>query len=329
MKTDLDPKTRAFLARASLSPNAEAKARVRERVMTTALATAAATVATTAGTTSVAAAKIGTTIFGVSAIKLVVLGLLATAGVASVVIGPKLVVRPPMGPIATAPQKATLSQVISVHNALTFPSAEPLQKERLHEPESSAPDAIAVPKQGLIPEGRLNATHAPEPSQFARQSSNPHAEKALVVKQLRRQVDVPEESRPPLAHAPSTEASSVETKSATKSSESNGIRVADVKIAPISTRAGVTTTLADEADLIRKAAAAIAKGDDIAARALLAEHQLRFPKGFLQEERAAQGALLRCRAAKPEEARAVHLRFAAAFPHSIHEPKVERACTKR
>jgi hypothetical protein len=87
-------------------------------------------------------------------------------------------------------------------------------------------------------------------------------------------------------------------------------------------------TVAEEAVLLRSANAALARGDATAALARLSEHEARFPRGALVEERHAARVFALCASGRADEARALASTFAAANPRSPLLPRVRSACSQ-
>ncbi|MFO0636741.1 MAG: hypothetical protein U0168_28240 [Nannocystaceae bacterium] len=77
--------------------------------------------------------------------------------------------------------------------------------------------------------------------------------------------------------------------------------------------------------MLRRAAAALGRGEDAEAAALYREHAERFARGALIELREAGLARLRCRAQDDDDA--VLADFLARFPGSPHAARLQRECT--
>jgi type IV secretory pathway VirB10-like protein len=91
------------------------------------------------------------------------------------------------------------------------------------------------------------------------------------------------------------------------------------------TNAG-TSTFGDEFSLIRKAQRELASGHADAALATLREHERRFPKGSMNEDRLALRALALCSAGRRDEGRRAAKRLERRFPRSVYAERVNEAC---
>jgi hypothetical protein len=98
-----------------------------------------------------------------------------------------------------------------------------------------------------------------------------------------------------------------------------------IKRAP---RPPAADTLAAERALLAKANAAMRAGDADGALAILAEHQQRFPRGVLIEERSAAKVLALCAANRPADGTKARDAVLARWPHSVHATRVQAACSR-
>jgi hypothetical protein len=80
----------------------------------------------------------------------------------------------------------------------------------------------------------------------------------------------------------------------------------------------------EELHLLRRARAAVARGDFAAALAPIAEHTRRFKDGRLAEEREALRVKALAGLGRTDEARRAAAAFEARFPHSVLLPAVSR-----
>ncbi|HEY6560636.1 MAG TPA: hypothetical protein VI072_25330 [Polyangiaceae bacterium] len=88
----------------------------------------------------------------------------------------------------------------------------------------------------------------------------------------------------------------------------------------------VHDSLHEETDLLVRAQRELGGGRPDGALALLDEHERRFPRGSLAQERAAVRVLSLCRAGRALEARAHAQRFLEAAPRSPVAPRIRRSC---
>jgi len=80
-----------------------------------------------------------------------------------------------------------------------------------------------------------------------------------------------------------------------------------------------------ELQLLQRARAAVGSGDYRAALSAIAEHQQRFPRGRLREEREALRVSALAGVGRKDEARRAAERFRAAFPRSVLSSRIEQA----
>jgi len=85
-------------------------------------------------------------------------------------------------------------------------------------------------------------------------------------------------------------------------------------------------SLQAERALLAKANAALRDGNPDAALAALGEHQKKFPRGVLEEERAATTVLALCATGRASEGKKSRDRFLTAWPRSVHAARVRAAC---
>jgi hypothetical protein len=86
------------------------------------------------------------------------------------------------------------------------------------------------------------------------------------------------------------------------------------------------STFGDEFALIRKAQRALAGGRANAALVALAEHERRFPKGSMNEDRLALRALALCSAGRRDEGRRAAKLLERRHPRSLYAERVNEAC---
>lgn len=84
--------------------------------------------------------------------------------------------------------------------------------------------------------------------------------------------------------------------------------------------------LQSETDLLVRAQRELSSGRADSALELLDEHERRFPRGSLAQERAAARVFSLCRAGRPLEARAHAERFLRTAPASPVAPRIRRSC---
>jgi hypothetical protein len=94
-------------------------------------------------------------------------------------------------------------------------------------------------------------------------------------------------------------------------------------VAPAAVDAGGTSTLSQERALMQGARMAIVRGQPAGALPLLDEHEQRFPKGQLSEEREALRIEALARMGRKDEARARAARFRRAHPQSLFLPVLD------
>lgn len=88
----------------------------------------------------------------------------------------------------------------------------------------------------------------------------------------------------------------------------------------------MVSTLSEEATLLERAQRALAAREPGVALETLAEHERRFPRGALAEEREAAKVLALCALGRVNEARALARAFVNASPRSVLVPRVEHSC---
>ena len=88
-----------------------------------------------------------------------------------------------------------------------------------------------------------------------------------------------------------------------------------------------SSSLGSEVALLSRMHEAWQVGDSTALEREIAEHERRFPRGVLSEEREAMKTMLACRRADPEHARRLGAEFAAQHPSSPHIARVASICT--
>lgn len=88
----------------------------------------------------------------------------------------------------------------------------------------------------------------------------------------------------------------------------------------------VESTLERELVLLRRAKAAVDRGDADEALALLDRHEKTYPNGILAEERGATRVLALCSAGRTREAKTSASDFLAKYPHSPSAVRVRGSC---
>jgi RNA polymerase sigma-70 factor (ECF subfamily) len=101
--------------------------------------------------------------------------------------------------------------------------------------------------------------------------------------------------------------------------------IAPVQPAPRLEPAGPATVTA-EAELLRRADAALKAADPSRALALLGEHATTFPNGILVEERDAERVVVLCALGRTEDARAAAAQFLRLRPRSPLSQRVRESC---
>ena len=96
--------------------------------------------------------------------------------------------------------------------------------------------------------------------------------------------------------------------------------------APAKRRAKESSTFGEEMALIRKAQRALAGGRADAALATLAEHERKFPRGSMNEDRLALRALALCSAGRHDEGRRAAKLLEQRFPRSLYAERVDERC---
>ncbi|HMJ14486.1 MAG TPA: hypothetical protein VK524_23905 [Polyangiaceae bacterium] len=96
--------------------------------------------------------------------------------------------------------------------------------------------------------------------------------------------------------------------------------------APSAVSAAVPDSLQEETELLVRAQRELSSGRAEGALELLDEHERRFPRGSLAQERAASRVFSLCRAGRALEARAHAQRFLQAAPTSPVAPRIRRSC---
>jgi hypothetical protein len=81
--------------------------------------------------------------------------------------------------------------------------------------------------------------------------------------------------------------------------------------------------MAQERSLVQGARMALVRGQPASALSLLSEHETRFPRGQLTEEREALRIEALVRLGRRDEARTRAARFRAAYPQSLLLPVIE------
>ncbi|HKQ70351.1 MAG TPA: hypothetical protein VJT73_13470, partial [Polyangiaceae bacterium] len=87
-----------------------------------------------------------------------------------------------------------------------------------------------------------------------------------------------------------------------------------------------SSSLASEIGLLSPMHEAWRSGDVNAVARAIGEHERRFPRGVLAEERDALKVMLACRSADPKRAAQLASEFAAGHPGSPHKGRVSVAC---
>jgi hypothetical protein len=103
-------------------------------------------------------------------------------------------------------------------------------------------------------------------------------------------------------------------------------RSAPVPSSPPATAADRDDLLDREVELIRQAHDALRDGEPGFALAILDDHERRFPRGALAQDRDAQRVLALCALGRLEEARTAAARFLSGYPLSPHAPAVRDSC---
>jgi hypothetical protein len=87
--------------------------------------------------------------------------------------------------------------------------------------------------------------------------------------------------------------------------------------------------LAQEVAILSRAGTELHAGRPAAALEVLDEHQRKFPRGVLTQERGAARIQALCALGRMKEARAGLARLARAFPGSPHVARARKACGSR
>jgi hypothetical protein len=190
----------------------------------------------------------------------------------------------------------------------------------LHTPERSAPVHLPDPRTAS-----MQAARTPEPT------VHPSAQESAR-EQLADQPPTPDQA--PLEDAAQADSLARDMAPASEPSlaREGNVRFDVPRSAPKQQSALPTrshaSTLRSETALLRVASDAIARGDEAAALAALAQHAQQFPRGSLREERDGLRAIAECtRDTAPSAASAEG--FTRTYPHSMLSARVAKACAEK